>query len=62
MKTIYKIKVTIKIGEVDSVGYTVINTVDNGINDGKEVEILFETISDYIKSLSDLKKPENSFK
>ncbi|HRH43060.1 MAG TPA: hypothetical protein PKY82_15630 [Pyrinomonadaceae bacterium] len=55
MKTIYKVRVANKKGEVKSSSYRVLDTVDNGINDGQEIEILFETVSDYVKSRSETK-------
>jgi hypothetical protein len=56
MKTIYKVKVTIQLGEIDSTSYTVVDTVDNGIEDGQEIEILFDTLAEYFASRYDSEK------
>jgi hypothetical protein len=55
MKTIYKVKVTIKIGEIKSSAYEVIDIFDNGVNDGQEIEILYDTLAEYMQSRIDSK-------
>ena len=56
MKIIYKVKSTIKMEKVETSGYTIIDTTDNGIEDGKVTEILFESMADYIKSRTSLEE------
>ena len=53
MKTIFKVRVTIKMEEVETTCYAVIDTIDNGNDDKKEIEILFESVADYVKSRVD---------
>lgn len=50
MKVHYKVKVKIKMGKILSESYALIETVDDGIDDGKEKEILFESVEEYVKA------------
>lgn len=50
MKIHYKVKVKIKMGKILSESYALIETVDDGIDDGKEKEILFESVEEYVKA------------
>lgn len=50
MKVHYKVKVKITMGKILSESYALIETVDDGIDDGKEKEILFESVEEYVKA------------
>lgn len=49
------------MGEIESTCYTVIDIAENGIKDGQEREILFESVADYVKFKSD-QQDQNSNK
>jgi hypothetical protein len=48
-ETIYKVKVTIQIGGKPSESYAEIDTTEDGVDEGKEVEVLFESVQDCVK-------------
>jgi hypothetical protein len=49
MKTVYKVKVSIKIGGIESECYADIHTDDDGKDDGIVNEMKFESVEEYIK-------------
>jgi hypothetical protein len=49
MKTVYKVKVSIKIGDIESKCHAEIHTDDDDKDDGIVNEMKFESVEEYIK-------------
>ena len=48
MKNIYQVKVSFKIGDIESECFATAHIEDDGSEDGREIEVHFDTLIDFV--------------